>query len=128
MSDIDYEKVDWEDEPSTQTSVSRRNLGKMDDALYRISKKLDKTSEIILQSSGWISSGESQYPYKLFSAIDKFEDDDHPLCQVWGVNEIETEDELNCIKMVKKVIVDHTGVTVYASDRPTVNLKMILRA
>lgn len=127
MSDIDYEKVDWEDEPSTQTSVSRRNLGKMDQAIYDIAKYLNKEGEFILQTSSWSSSGSSTYPYKLFIQDGRYSDDDKPFGQVWGMNEIETQDEIDCIKYIKKVTVDHTGITVYATSAPTVNLKLILK-
>lgn len=129
MSDIDYEKVDWEDEPSTQTSVSRRNLGKMDQAIYDIAKYLNKKTdkEYILSADNWIVSGDIIYPYYYSISSTEYSDDDHPLAQVWGINTIETEQELDNIKLIAKVIVSSSSITVYASGSIDTDLKLILK-
>lgn len=124
---IDYERIDFQDRPATQTPLGERNLDKMDKAIYDIATYLNKEGEFILQASSWSASGSSTYPYKLFIQDGRYSDDDKPFGQVWGMNEIETQDEIDCIKYIKKVTVGHTGITVYATSAPTVNLKLILK-
>jgi len=127
MPDIDYDLINWEDSPSTSTPIARRNLDKMDRAIYDVANYLKKTNTYILESSSWVSSGNSIYPYKLVIQSDKYTNDDSPICQAWGMNDIETQDELTSINYIKKVIVDLSGVTVYASSKPTVNLKLVVK-
>lgn len=129
MSDIDYEMIDWEDEPSTQTSVSQRNLGKMDKAIYDIAtylnKKIDK--EYVLLADNWIVSGDIIYPYYYVISSTEYSDNDHPLAQVWGINAIETEQELDAIKLITKVVVSSSSITVYASGSIDTDLKLVLK-
>jgi hypothetical protein len=124
---IDYERIDFQDRPSTQTPLGERNLDKMDQAIYDIATYLNKEGEFILQSSSWSASGSPIYPYKLFISDERYGDNDKPFGQVWGINEIETQDEIESIGYIKKITVDHTGITVYATSAPTVNLKLILK-
>lgn len=127
MPDIDYEMVNWEDEPSTQTSVSRRNLNKMDKAIYDMAKYLNKSKTYILETSSWIGSGSDIYKYMLQISTTDYTDNDMPICQVYGINDIETQDEITSIGYIKKIIVNNSGILVYATSKPISNLKLILK-
>lgn len=129
MSSIDYDRINFEDLPSNLTPLASRILNRMDKAIDDIVKHINKEEEYTLNSSGWvsISSYEGPYNYKYFISTNIFSDDDIPICQTWGMNDIETQDEITSIGYIKKVMVDSSGITVYASSKPTVNLKLILK-
>ena len=127
MPNIDYDRINWQNIPSPNTALEADNLNKMDKAIYDIVNYVNKASEFILSSSAWVTTSNEQYPYKLAIASSNYSDSDYPICQVWGVNEIETEDESLCITYIKKVIVNSLGVIVYASTQPTVDLKLVLK-
>ncbi len=123
---IDYERVNWQN--SIATPLGARNQNKMDKGIKDIADYLNKTNEYTLMSSGWASTGNVTYPYvNNLSVSDVYADEDYPLAQVWGMNDIETAEEITSISYVKKVIVGPTGIKVYASNRPTVNLKLVLK-
>ena len=127
MSIIDYDRVNFQNLPSLQTPVDEDNLNKMDKAIDDIANYINKSRIYILNSTAWVATSNETYPYKMTISSYEFSDDDTPICQVWGVNEIENEDEMVGISYIKKVIVNSTGITVYASNRPTVNLKLVLK-
>lgn len=128
MPDIDYEQIDFKDLPSLDTPLAARILNRMDGTIYNLVKYVNKTETFVLSSSNWVGSGDAQYPYKQIISSNKYDDSDVPLAQVWGTHNIETSDEITSISYVKKVIVSTSGVTVYASNRPTVDLKLVLKA
>lgn len=125
MSNIDYERVNWEN--GTRTPLGATNLNKGDKAIDDIAKYINKTGEYILQASNWSATGSSQYPWILNISSTKYSDDDTPIAQAWGMGEIETSDEITSISYIKKVIVSTSGIKVYASAKPTVNLKLVLK-
>lgn len=126
MAVIDYERVNWQN--SIATPLGARNQNKMDKGIKDIADHLNKTNEYILLSSNWISTGNDMYPYVNELAIPNvYTVEDHPLAQIWGMNEIETTDEIDGISYISKVIVNITGIKVYASNLPIVDLKLVLK-
>ena len=125
MSNIDYERVNWEN--GTRTPLGAANLNKGDKAIDDIAKYLNKTGEYTLQTSAWTATSSEQYPWVLNISSTKYSDDDTPIAQAWGMGEIETSDEITSISYIKKVIVNTSGIKVYASSKPTVNLKLVLK-
>lgn len=122
----DYERVNWQD--NINTPLGARNLNKGDKALKDVVDHINKTNSYILRTDNWVSTGNISYPYKNFIGIQNvYSDDDHPIAQVWGMSDIETEDELTGISYITKVIVDTTGITVYAINTPSVDLKLVLK-
>lgn len=124
MSNIEYERVNWE---NGRTPLGANNLNKGDKAIDDLVKYVNKSNTFILQSSAWTATGNAQYPWYLTISSNQYTSSDIPICQVWGMNDIETDIELTCIPYVKKVIVDSSGLKVYASDKPTVNLRLNLK-
>lgn len=126
MAIIDYERVNWEN--SIATPLGARNQNKMDKGIDDIAKYINKSNEYMLLSSNWTATGNSTYPYINSLAVPGiYTVEDHPIAQVWGVGDIETEAELAGISYISKVIVDTTGIKVYATNTPSVNLKLILK-
>lgn len=127
MSDLTYEKINFEDKPATTTPVDSSNLNHMDGAIYDIVSHINKSTSYTLSESSWMASGNSIYPYTLTISTTIYDDSDIPICQVWGMDEFETADEITCRAYIQKVIVDSTGITVYATEKPTVDLKLSLK-
>ena len=126
MAVIDYERVNWQN--SIATPLGARNQNKMDKGIDDIAKYLNKTGEYTLLASNWTATGDATYPYINELAVPNiYTSEDHPIAQVWGMGDIETEDELTGISYISKVIVNVTGIKVYALDIPSVNLKLILK-
>ena len=126
MAIPDYERVNWQN--NINTPLGARNLNKGDKALKDVVDYLNKTNSYTLLSGSWTSSGSSTYPYKNKIAIPNvYTSEDHPIAQVFGMGDIETEAELAGISYISKVVVDSTGITVYALQTPTVNLKIVLK-
>lgn len=123
---IDYDRINWED--SLRTPLGQRNLNKMDKGIKDLANLANKTGEYTLLASSWTATGDSTYPYINELAVPNvYTSEDHPIAQVWGMGDIETEDELTGISYISKVIVNVTGIKVYALDIPSVNLKLILK-
>lgn len=126
MSNIDYERVNWEN--GKRTPLNANNLNNMDKTISEVVNYINKVGEYILLNSEWSHiSSEGAYTYKYFISTYIYSDSDIPTCQTWGMHDIETQDEITSISYIKKVIVDSTGVTVYASSKPTVDLKLVLK-
>ena len=122
------ELIDWENNPpSTRTPIDEVNLGKGDKALRELDDRvlaLGRSWDTILLASGWSTSG-GVITYTVNT--DFFDDDDHPIAQVWGTNTPETEDEVTQRNYITKIICTSSSVVVYASTQPTVDLKLIMR-
>ncbi len=129
MSSIDYDRINFEDLPSNLTPVAARILNRMDKAIDDIAVYINDRDDIeyLLLASNWASSGDITYPYYYSISSTKYKDSDHPIAQVWGTNEVETESEINDIKKVTKVVVNNNGIKVYASGSISVNLRLILK-
>lgn len=126
MSAIDYDRIHWQD--NLNTPLGQRNLNKMDKGINDVVEYINRTAEYILLSSNWVSTQGGTYPYvNELAILDEYTIEDHPIAQVWGINEMETPDEITAIGYIKKVIANPTGIKVYASNVPTVNLKLILK-
>lgn len=126
MAVIDYERVNWEN--SITTPLGARNQNKMDKGIKDIVDYLNKTSDYTLLSSNWSYTGNVTYPYvNILSVPGVYKSEDHPIAQVWGMGDIETEDELTGISYISKVVVDVTGIKVYATNTPSVNLKLVIK-
>lgn len=126
MSNIEYERVNWEN--GTRTPLNANNLNNMDKTISEVVNYINKVGEYILLNSGWTNiSSTGVYTYKYFISTSIYSDSDIPTCQPWGMHDIETQDEITSISYIKKVIVDSTGVTIYASSKPTVDLKLVLK-
>ena len=125
---IEYEKINFQDRPSNMTPLAARILARLDNAMSDVVTQLNKTRSYILPTTGWISTGEPTYPYKLIIPSYEYKDDDVPICQAWGINDIETAAEIDAIKLIKKVIVDHAGITIYATAIPEVSVKLVIKA
>lgn len=126
MAVIDYERVNWQN--SIATPLGARNQNKMDKGIKDIADHLNKTNEYTLLSSNWVATGNTTYPYINELAVsDVYTVEDHPIAQVWGMSDIETDDEIEGISYISKVIVDTNGIKVYAINTPSVNLKLIIK-
>ncbi len=124
MSSIEYERVNWE---NGRTPLGANNLNKGDKAIADLVDYVNKSNIFTLQSSAWHATGNAQYPWSMTISSDQYNSSDIPICQVWGTNEIETDIEVTNITYIKKVIVDSSGITVYASSKPTIDLKLVLK-
>lgn len=126
MAVIDYDRVNWQD--NLNTPLGQRNLNKMDKGIKDITIQMNKTGEYTLLSSSWVATGNTTYPYSNSLAVPGvYTLEDHPIAQVWGMGDIETEAELTGISYISKVTVDATGITVYATNAPSVDLKLVLK-
>jgi len=117
------ERINWEKLPSHKSPIDDINLNKGDSALYELDKRvlaLGKSIDFILYATNWNNN-----TYTIDT--DFFEDDDHPIAQVWGVNTPETYNENISRSYITKIICTSNNVVVYASQTPTVNLKLIMR-
>ena len=124
---IDYERIDFQDKPSTLTPMAARILNRIDKAMDDVVTYLNKSATYIMTSSGWTATGETTYPYIYEISTNKYANDDTPIAQVYGTHDIDTADEIICAKYIGKVIVNTTGVKVYATNQPTVDLKLVLK-
>ena len=122
------ERINWENSPSHASEIDEKNLNKGDSAVYEMDKRilaLGKSIDFILEASRWQGT---YSPYTYTIDTDFFEDDDHPIAQVWGINTPETSDEINQRNYITKIICTSTNVIVYAGNgKPTVDLKLIMR-
>lgn len=126
MAVIDYERVNWVN--SINTPLGARNQNKMDKGIKDIVDYLNRTNNYTLSSSNWSSTGNVTYPYVNTLAVPGvYTSEDHPIAQVWGMGDIETEDELTSISYISKVVVNATGIKVYATNMPSVDLKLVLK-
>lgn len=126
MPDIEYERINWEN--GMRTPLGAANLNKGDKAIDDLVKYVNKSGEYTISANNWQSSSSSIYPYiNTIGAQGVFSNSDYPIAQVWGMGEIETSDEMLGISYIAKVIVDPSGIKVYATSQPTVDLKLILK-
>ena len=126
MSNIEYERVNWEN--GVRTPLNDVNLNKSDKALYEVVQHINKTNTYTVSANNWSSTSNPVYPYQNRIYVPNvYSDDDIPAAQLWGTNEIETTEEITSIGYITKVIVDKTYITIYAKDRPTVDLKLSLK-
>lgn len=120
------ERINWENTPSKATEIDEINLNKGDKALYEMDRRilsLGKSYEFILDPNNW-----NNYVYTI--QTDFFEDDDHPIAQVWGTNTPETYDEISDRAKIQKILCTSTAITIYAnsSSSPiTQTLKLVIR-
>ena len=122
----DYERVNWQN--NINTPLGARNLNKGDKALKDVVDHINKTNSYTLRANSWTGTGSSTYPYmNRISIPGVYTDDDHPIAQAFGMGDIETEAELASISYISKVIVNATGITVYATNTPSVDLKLVLK-
>lgn len=128
MPNIDYERINFQDIPANLTPLAARLLNRIDKTVYDITNYLNKSKEYLLNANDWGSSGDIIYPFiYIISDPGVYENSDTPMAEIWGTHEIETQEELDSIKYITKVIVDESGVKVYANSRVNVNLKLILK-
>ena len=126
MPNIDFERVNWEN--GANTPLNDINLNKSDRALDEVVKYINKTNTYSIETYSWQSTGNPIYPYKArIYANGIYSNSDIPIAQVFGMNDIETQEEITSMSYVTKVIVDAQGIDVYAKDQPTVKLKLVLK-
>lgn len=119
------ERINWENTPSKATEIDEINLNKGDKALYEMDRRilsLGKTYEFILDPNNW-----NDYTYTIQTNF--FEDDDHPIAQVWGRNTPESYEEIMDRAKIQKILCTSTAITIYAdrSSPITSTLKLIIR-
>lgn len=117
------ERINWENLPSHASEIDERNLNKGDSALFEMDKRilaLGKSYDFILEPSNWVNN-----VYTISTNF--FEDDDHPIAQVWGINTPETSQEISDKSKVYKILCTSSSITLYSSSTITQTLKLIIR-
>lgn len=77
-------------------------------------------------STAWVANSDSttstDYPYVATISTTYFSNDSQPIWQMNGVGSLPTETEREAINMILEAVFTSTGVTLYATDQPAVNL------
>lgn len=122
------ERINW---VNRVTPLNDVNLNKMDSALKTIDERVVqvgiKNTYDLLAANWEIENESSHYPYYYRIPSEDYDINSSPDAVVYTPNPHETEEEHASIEMVGKVWCDASGVTVYATNRPTVDLKLQLK-
>lgn len=125
------ERINWVNRPATTTPINDVNLNKVDAALRTIDDRVISVGfkrTYDLTASKWSTgSDDSYYPYSYKIATADYEDDSTPDAVVYVNSSSETAEEHAAIESIGKIWCDHTGVTVYATSKPSMNLKLQLK-
>ena len=77
-------------------------------------------------STAWVANPDSttstDYPYVATISTTYFSNDSQPIWQMNGVGSLPTETEREAINMILEAVFTSTGITLYATDQPAVNL------
>jgi len=94
--------------------------------LVGIPKGWNVVNTFNVASTAWVanpdSTTSSTYPYVATISTTYFTDDSQPIWQMNGVGTLPTSTEREAINLVLDAIFTSTGVTLYATDQPTVDL------
>lgn len=84
-----------------------------------------------VEDSAWVSNPDpntsTNYPYMATISTTLFTADAHPVWQMNGTGDLPTSAEMVSIQMVVVALFDTTGITLYATDQPTVDLVLEVR-
>lgn len=94
--------------------------------LVGIPKGWNVVNTFNVASTAWVANSDSTtsstYPYVATISTTYFTNDSQPIWQMNGVGTLPTDTEREAINLVMEAIFTSTGVTLYATDQPTVNL------
>lgn len=124
------ERINWVNGSGGNTPLDEKNMNKMDKALQEIDGKLMSTGaphEHRVPSNNWYYTSSGTYPYYQTISTSIYKDDSVPVAILSTPGKEETAAEHESLSYVKKVWFDSNGITLYATNRPTANLKLLVR-
>lgn len=122
------ERINWKNNQAPP--IDDVNLNKVDAALRKIDDRvvyLGGSETFVLPASDWVVSNNGIYKAIQHISTNKYSADDNPVGIVTGLKVDETAEEHISIDLVGKAVVDGTGITVYATEVPSSDLKLIIK-
>lgn len=124
-------RINWANGSGGKTPVDEGNLNKGDKALREIDDrvlKLGVINDYVLNATGWTNLADDlYYDWKYTISTDIYSDDSSPEAIVYTNGDNETEDAHNALSYIGKVWVDSTGVKIYATSKPNIDLNLRIR-
>lgn len=125
------ERINWANSAAGKTPVNETNLNKGDKALRIIDDRvlqLGYVKCVELLSENWVeASDEGIYQYVYFIETDDYSNESSPIATLYiDGNNVSEEEERN-LNYIGKIWCSSTGIKVYALERPSMDVKLVLR-
>lgn len=124
-------RINWQNRPGSDTPIHADNLNKGDSALREIDERvlsLGYTKIIDIPTTAWTEiTQEGIYNYIFEYETTDYTDDSTPIASIYSGSENDTITQFNAMEKIGKVWCSATGVKVYATELPEVDLKLMLK-
>lgn len=125
------ERINWVNNAPPQTPIDQVNLNKMDKAIFEMDARLMElgyTKIFDLSKNSWQDSDPNDaYPFYQTIESSLYSDDSTPMAMISSSGKDETKAEMDAVAAISKVWVNSTGITVYSTIKPTVDLTLTLK-